>query len=100
MNSGRFAINVLSTHQRKLSKHFSTPAHHKFTGIHFENGLGGCPVLPESVANFECRTETTVDGGDHVIFIGRIERASYREGHPLIFSAGRYWEPSVLEEAV
>ena len=100
LNSGRFAINVLGAHQRAFSQHFSRPAREKFEGIEYEHGVGRCPLLPDCVANFECRTETTINGGDHVIFIGRIERASYRDGHPLIFSAGRYFAPAVLAEVV
>jgi hypothetical protein len=31
------------------------------------------------------------------VFFGRIERATYREGEPLIFSAGKYGTHSPLE---
>jgi flavin reductase (DIM6/NTAB) family NADH-FMN oxidoreductase RutF len=100
LDSGRFAINVLGIHQRTLSKHFSQPSRHKFDGVAHHRGLGGCPLLPDCIANFECRTETTIDGGDHVILIGRIERVSHREDDPLIFSAGKYCAPALLGEPV
>jgi flavin reductase (DIM6/NTAB) family NADH-FMN oxidoreductase RutF len=100
LESGCFAVNVLGSHQRALSQHFSRPALRKFDGIPHEPGLGGCPLLPGCVANFECRVEATVEGGDHIIFIGRIERFSHRDGHPLIFSGGRYCAPERLEEAI
>jgi flavin reductase (DIM6/NTAB) family NADH-FMN oxidoreductase RutF len=98
MRAGQFAINVLGLHQRKLSQHFARPALHKFEGIAYETGLGGCPVLPGCVANFECKTEATVEGGDHIIFIGKIERLRHQEGHPLIFNAGKYCGPAFLDE--
>ena len=41
--------------------------------------------------------EANVVGGDHVVFFGHIERAAYREGEPLIFSAGKYGTHSPLE---
>ena len=51
---------------------------------------GARSLTDQSLAIFECRTETTVEGGDHVIFIGRVVRAHHRDGEPLIFSGGRY----------
>ncbi|KAA3628834.1 MAG: flavin reductase, partial [Proteobacteria bacterium] len=30
--------------------------------------------------------------GDHLLFVGRVERFSYDDGNPLLFSAGRYGE--------
>jgi flavin reductase (DIM6/NTAB) family NADH-FMN oxidoreductase RutF len=100
MTAGRFAINVLESQQHVLSQHFSRPALQKFDGIAHERGLGGCPILPDCVANFECRTETTIEGGDHIIFIGRIERLRHQDGHPLIFSAGKYLSVAALAEHV
>ena len=40
---------------------------------------------------------TNVTSGDHVVFFGRVERATYREGEPLIFSAGRYGTHAFLD---
>jgi flavin reductase (DIM6/NTAB) family NADH-FMN oxidoreductase RutF len=88
--SGHFVVNVLSTAQSEVSRHFATPRHDKFEEIAFSEGIGGCPMLDESLAIFECRTESTIEGGDHIIFIGRVSRAHYRDGEPLIFAAGRY----------
>ena len=69
----------------------------KFQSVVHAPGLGGCPLLFGALATFECSKETSVVGGDHVVFFGRIERASYREGEPLVFSAGRYGTHSPLE---
>jgi flavin reductase (DIM6/NTAB) family NADH-FMN oxidoreductase RutF len=79
---------------------FATPRHDKFEEIEFSSGVEGCPMLDESLAIFECRTESTIQGGDHVIFIGRVIRAHYRDGEPLIFAAGRYGTHSPLPEDV
>ena len=62
-------------------------------GRPFAIGLRGCPLLTGSLAIFECQTENTVEGGDHLIFIGRVVAAAYREGEPLVFSAGDYCVP-------
>jgi len=97
--AGAFAVNVLGAHQHALSRHFATPTHDKFAGLRHSSGLHGCPLLDDSLAQFECRTENAVEAGDHVIFIGRVLRLAFRDGEPLIFSAGRYWVPAALAEA-
>jgi flavin reductase (DIM6/NTAB) family NADH-FMN oxidoreductase RutF len=93
VRAGQFAVNVLAVHQAHTAQHFATPQVDKFADIDFEAGAFGCPVLPGSLAVFECRTEQTVDAGDHKLFIGRVRRAAYREGDPLVFSAGRFCTP-------
>jgi flavin reductase (DIM6/NTAB) family NADH-FMN oxidoreductase RutF len=91
-----FAVNVLSADQEKLSNHFATPSPDKFADIKFETGIAGCPLLPRTLACFECQLETEVEGGDHVIFLGRVLRATYRDGVPLIFASGSYCRPERL----
>jgi flavin reductase (DIM6/NTAB) family NADH-FMN oxidoreductase RutF len=94
--SGYFAVNVLAVTQEDIAHHFATPHRDKFAGIEHTPGLGGAPLLHGTLAAFECSIETTVEGGDHVIFLGRVHRASQRDGEPLIFSAGRYGTHSAL----
>ena len=96
MNARHFAVNILSSEQRELCQHFATPSLDKFAELPVEEGLHGAPILPGCIATFECRIENTFAGGDHLIFIGRVDRATYREGEPLIFSAGRFCVPSEL----
>lgn len=89
--SRNFAVNVLGADQRELSHRFATPAPDKFQALAgVEAGIGETPLLPGALASFECETERTEDGGDHVLFIGRVRRIRYGDGDPLIFSGGRY----------
>jgi flavin reductase (DIM6/NTAB) family NADH-FMN oxidoreductase RutF len=92
-----FAVNVLCCEQQALCRHFATPQVDKFAAVAFAHGIHGAPILPGSLATFECRTETTFEGGDHMIFIGRVIAATHRDGDPLIFSAGRLCLPSAIE---
>lgn len=96
--SGHFVVNVLSRDQTDLSRHFATPHADKFTDLPWMPGLAGCPMLAESLAVFECRTESAIEGGDHLIFIGRVVRAHHREGDPLVFAGGRYGTHAPLDE--
>jgi flavin reductase (DIM6/NTAB) family NADH-FMN oxidoreductase RutF len=95
--AGHFAVNVLAAGQSALSQQFASRGEDRFQSVIHAPGLGGCPLLSGALATFECSKEARVAGGDHVVFFGRIERAAYREGEPLIYSAGRYGTHSPLE---
>lgn len=90
MEAGCFAVSVLSSGQSHLCRHFATASPDKFDSMFHREGLGNCPLLDEALATFECTVETALPGGDHMVFLGRVKRATYRDGEPLIFSAGRY----------
>lgn len=91
--SPSFAVNVLASNQRHLSMQFASPASDKFAGVAYGEGIGGAPLIEGTLACFECRRHCRYEGGDHVIFVGRVERFSYRDGEPLLFNAGRYGVP-------
>jgi len=42
------------------------------------------------VARFECSIQTTCDGGDHTIIIGKVEQFTHNEGKPLMFVGGHF----------
>ncbi len=91
LDSGHFAVNVLREGQEALSNRFATPLADKWDGIEFEIWDFGCPILADALANFECKTRYTYDGGDHVIFVGAVERMrADLDGHPLLFYHGGY----------
>jgi flavin reductase (DIM6/NTAB) family NADH-FMN oxidoreductase RutF len=98
ISAGRFALSILGDGQSHLSRHFATPAPDKFAGIATREGLGGCPVLAGCIAVFECTTEIVHEGGDHMIFIGRVEQAEFRSGRPLVFAGGAYGVHEPLPE--
>jgi flavin reductase (DIM6/NTAB) family NADH-FMN oxidoreductase RutF len=55
----------------------------------FETWDTGCPILTDALANFECRTRATYDGGDSLIFLGEVIRMrSVAEGRPLLYFRG------------
>ena len=89
-DSEYFAVNVLESGQRPLSHRFATRMEDKFAGHDWDPGLGGAPIFNGCVACFECRNHRQHDAGDHVIFLGAVERYRHRDGEPLLFNAGRY----------
>ena len=88
--STHFAINVLESSQHVLSRQFATPAEDKFAGVDCAEGIAGVPLLEGAVATFQCRTVARHEAGDHVIYVGEVEKYSRVEGDPLVFHAGAY----------
>ena len=91
--SDYFAVNVLAEDQIEVSKHFARPQDDKFASVKYSDGLGGVPVLEGTVAHFECVKVAEYPAGDHVIYLGRVERVSHSGRRPLAFSHGRYMVP-------
>lgn len=87
-----FAISVLSVEQREESLHFATPQIDKFAGRAVAEGIAGCPLLAYALAWFECKTVSVAEHGDHLLIVGEVIRAAYREGDPLLFYSGSYRE--------
>lgn len=85
-----FAMNVLADTQVALSRRFASPVPDKFADGDWHAGLGDAPVLAGCAAVFECETEAIHEGGDHVIFIGRVRRLADLDVAPLLFQGGQY----------
>jgi 3-hydroxy-9,10-secoandrosta-1,3,5(10)-triene-9,17-dione monooxygenase reductase component len=92
--SGHYAINVLGADQMDLSNLFASRAEDKFAGVDTREGEFGSPLIEGAVAWFECRNEIMYEGGDHLIFVGHVERFDHAERPALLFVAGRYGVPA------
>jgi flavin reductase (DIM6/NTAB) family NADH-FMN oxidoreductase RutF len=91
-SGSHYVINILSAEQRTLAERFAAKEVDRFAGVAFRRGSGGAPVLEGSAAVFECFNRSQYEEGDHVIFVGEVERCEQREGAlPLIFHGGRYF---------
>ena len=90
MQARYFSINMLSTEQAPLSRHFSSAVADRFDRIEHTDGQLGVPLIAGCAAHLECRNETRHYSGDHVIFIGHVVHCTYTELKPLVFSAGQY----------
>ncbi|MEP9379464.1 flavin reductase [Aquabacter sp. CN5-332] len=88
--SGRFTINVLAADQIALSRHFGRSGPDKFKDVAWSEGAHGVPVLDGVAAVFECHREAAHAAGDHLILIGRVERAMLMDRSVLLFAQGRY----------
>ena len=86
----RYGISVLHEEQTALSE--------RFAGRPVEDGAAAprfqliyeTPVLEGALATFVARVARSYWGGDHSLFLGRVECARHRPGAPLLFHGGRY----------
>ena len=86
----RFVVTILADDQVEISNKFARGGADKFAGTQLESGLGGVPLLAGCAAHLECRKVNAYPGGDHVVFIGQVERIRRHTRQPLVFGGGKY----------
>jgi len=90
-NAAHYSVNILAADQQELSNRFASRRNDRFTDIPTRPGLSGIPLIESCCAWFECSNEAHYPGGDHLIFVGRVERFAKGEAEaPLIFHNARY----------
>ena len=85
-----FAVHILASDQQELSNRFAKRKSDKFADLVLETGDSGNPLLTGCAARFQCRTTYQYEGGDHIIFVGKVIDFSHGDKEPLLFHAGRY----------
>jgi len=94
--AGRFAVNILSIGQEAVSRRFATTTNtrdEKFAGLDYRPGTLGLPVLSDALAELECTVVHAYPGGDHTIFVARVDAADSRGDagkEPLLYFRGNY----------
>ena len=86
----RFVVNILSEEQVDVSNRFAKSGPGRFEGIAITPGIDGLPLIDGCSAYLECSTEATYPGGDHLLFLGRVDRILGTSRKPLAFGAGKY----------
>ena len=84
--AGRFAVNLLAEDQGELARTFAGPGD-RFDGVARRPGPSlAQPVLPQSLASFECELLAEHDFGAYDILVGLVRSAETRpEAQPLLF---------------
>lgn len=88
-----YAINILAADQRALSERFASPIAGKFAGVEWSPGSDGVPLVDGASVHIVCANHQRLDGGDHVIFLGRVEAYRRFDRAPLMYCRGRYVMP-------
>ncbi len=87
-----YAINVLAADQKALAERFAAKGADRWSGVESLPGAGGAPLIAGAAATFECFNRSRYDEGDHVIFVGEVERCTWRDGaSPLLFHGGKFF---------
>lgn len=94
-----YAINVLSAQQKALAERFALKGLDRFAGVSFTEGVCGAPLLSGAAATFECFNRSRYEEGDHVIFVGEVERCNWTPGaSPLLFHGGRFYTEHLMRD--
>ncbi|MBH1938104.1 flavin reductase family protein [Streptomyces sp. AV19] len=84
-----FTVNVLAEEQALLARHFAGRGAGEPRWI--PSPAGHAPRLAGSLATVSCTPWAAHDGGDHLLFLGRVEDfAVHRDGRPLVFYQGEF----------
>jgi flavin reductase (DIM6/NTAB) family NADH-FMN oxidoreductase RutF len=86
-----FAVNILGRGQEVLSNMFARPSTASWADVLYVDNAHGCALLANSIAQLECTKSAELEGGDHVILLGKVTAFHLREeAEPLLFYRGRY----------
>jgi flavin reductase (DIM6/NTAB) family NADH-FMN oxidoreductase RutF len=73
-----FVLNVLEEgNYQPLMKHFLKrfpPGGDRFAGIETYQADNGCPILAPALAYLECEVTSRLEGGDHWLVYGTVQR--------------------------
>lgn len=87
-----YAINVLAADQKSLAERFAGRREERWKDVLFVDSPGGLPLLDGAAATFECFNRSRHEEGDHVIFVGEVERCQHRVGaSPLLYHGGKFY---------
>jgi len=86
-----FGINVLAATQSDVAQHFAGRPDAHDGPIRWRH-QGPAPRLAGCAAFLECSAYAAYDGGDHVLFLGRVEAFETSDVEPLVFHRGSFRE--------
>jgi flavin reductase (DIM6/NTAB) family NADH-FMN oxidoreductase RutF len=91
--SGVFAVNFLAENQEALSACFAGNSAERYTGFCGAAShvvATGAPVLDSCLGFVDCTIVDAYPGGDHTIFLGRVEALSSTNQQPLLYYHSQY----------
>ena len=93
LGRGPFTVNVLGATQLDVAMHFAGRPRDPLEVSWQSTGDHLAPTLAGALATIRCRPWRSYDGGDHRLYLGRVEEADGRaDGEPLLFDRGHFWE--------
>jgi flavin reductase (DIM6/NTAB) family NADH-FMN oxidoreductase RutF len=90
------AINILSTDQLDVVKTFATKSEDKFAGLDWTPGPFGSPLIARSSAQMEVEIRERLQASTHTLFVCRVLHATVSDRHPMVYSAGKFFDGAAL----
>jgi flavin reductase (DIM6/NTAB) family NADH-FMN oxidoreductase RutF len=90
---GCFGVSILRSNQAWMSDVGAGLTDGDGRGLErlgIRTAITGAPILEKGLAWLDCRLVEQHEGGDHTIYIGRVEAAGYRDGSPLLWFMSGY----------
>jgi flavin reductase ActVB len=94
----RWNIHVLQHRHADLAMRFATRGAPKFDGAGFQPDADGLPFLKDVSISLRCASYSKVDGGDHLVLIGRVEEVGMGEEMPFVYFRRKFHALPVTEE--
>ena len=94
------AINILSTDQLDVVKRFAVKSDDKFAGLDWDAGPFGSPLIARSAAVMEVQIRERLRASTHTVFMCRVVHAEVSNRHPMVYSAGKFFDGGTLTDLV
>ena len=89
MKNNHFTVNILKDSQQDLAMHFAGRPLDNPT-FEWEKGQNS-HRLKKSLAYVECEPWAEYDGGDHVLYLGKVKNFKYNDGDALGYYSGKFF---------
>jgi 4-nitrophenol 2-monooxygenase / 4-nitrocatechol 4-monooxygenase, reductase component len=89
--AGGYVVNVLGYNHQRLARQFAAHSADKFRDVATvaDPDLGH-PVIRDALANITCEVVDRMAGGSHIVYFGRVIRATVHDGQPLAYYRGKF----------
>lgn len=101
-DTGSFVINLLTRDQESIARHFAGPKDGvEPPELRFTDWECG-PRVEGALGYIGCRTEQSIDAGDHRIVIGRVTALGEgaTDADPLLFYAGHFRKLGAVDDVI
>jgi len=88
LKDNHFTVNVLTADQESTAMHFAGRPLEELP-FEWEKGENG-HRLNKSLAYVECEPWAAYDGGDHVLYVGKVTNFAYNDGDALGYYSGKF----------
>lgn len=91
--AGRFAVNILSGEQARISNQFAQQGADKWHAVEWQKSPLGNPVIADSLYWLDCEIHAEHAAGDHLIVIGEVKALNQQKtaaNQPLLYFKGQY----------